>query len=1385
MARADVDYDTMKSCIRDLVLMLAMLIPAMAWADSFHRFHFDNRNGLSSNYVRNIAQDAHGFVYIATIDGLNRFDGLTFTHFTKEASGLPTNEINCLLPDPTNPDILWIATRHGGLCRYDYSTCSVDSFAGGLRTADVPHLSPASGGGIWVTNYHSVADLLDPVTSRVTPLFDKVPRNFPRPVWCNVESPDGRYLYTGTVGQGLTQTDLRTRRFTTYRPDAADPAAIAGSTVYCIYVEDTGGVWAGTDRGLSLFDPRTRSFTNIYSDGTGEGLLPGAVKCIRRMSDGSLWFGTSEGGVSILPADRLGSRDFRFEHLLPFGRSGESSDIASADITAIFEDSYGNRWLGNLSDGVDVISYAPPFFSVSQPFANVAEHKTGQAVWSATTDAGGALWLGGDDEIVEFDRYPRRHVLLPTAPLGYKAAVRALMVDDRGRIWAGTHNSGLYIYDSNLTDYTCINLPYKEIRSIMADRDGNVLVGTNDGLFSVNANTFEVTPMTGYNNVMEDRFVMCMTRDSDGKLRVGTMGCGIHVFSPDGQLLRIIDTKASLPTNTVSALTEDSRGNMWVATRNGAVRMSIRNASDIHVYGIKDGLVGGDVKSIAEDRSGNIWLGTNRGIALYMPQTDKISVYGRTYSHRLDAFAESASTVTGDGRIYLGSLYGLVDFNPKEWSEMKNEDNIVITGIKVNDSQADDQNLQIEIPITSDRIVLPYNNNTFTISFGNLDITCAANTDYMYNLKGLSEVWTEVSGKNEVMYRNLNPGKYEFRVRYRINGDEWSEPLTVAYITVEAPWYATWWAKVLYVLLAAVVLFVVIYFYKRKLNLEKNLAIERENINNVRNLNEERLIFFTNITHELRTPLSLIIGPIEDLVNDPALSAAHRKRLLTIRTSSMRLLNLINGILEFRKTETRNRKLEVVHGDLANLVRENGLRFKELNNNPDVSIVIDVARMEGVEMYYDPEMITTIINNLMGNATKYTRSGTVTLSLSPVTVGGIKYVDLAVSDTGEGIASEALPHIFERYYQASNSRKTSGTGIGLALTRNLVELHEGVISVESVPGNGSTFRVRLLLENSYPGARHREIEEPQPEAGYDRDNGAAGDDCSSRLVLLLVEDDNDVRDYIAGALSDEFRVMTAANGREGYDVARAEIPDIVVSDIMMPEMDGIELCHRLKTEPATNHIPVILLTAKDSISDKEAGYESGADSYITKPFSSTLLRARIVNIIESRHRMSLRLLDIPSYPAAAADTSLPAPVETPQDAVPEKRREASGDEVRLSKFDKEFLDKFRRLVEDNMEMEEFDQTFLADRMCMSHSTLYRKVKSVTGLTPNEFIRRIKLNKVCELIVDDSLSMADIAQMAGFSSAAYFRRVFKKEFGVSPTEYKQGITGRADNTTDDG
>ena len=628
-------------------------------------------------------------------------------------------------------------------------------------------------------------------------------------------------------------------------------------------------------------------------------------------------------------------------------------------------------------------------------------------------------------------------------------------------------------------------------------------------------------------------------------------------------------------------------------------------------------------------------------------------------------------------------------------------------------------------------------------------------------LKGLENSWYTINEQNSVTFRNIPPGKYEFLVKARLHNQDWSEDTTSLRIHINPPLWLTWWAKLIYILITISIIYTIIHAYKKKIDLESLYTLEKKNHEQEQELNQERLRFYTNITHELRTPLTLILGPLEDMQKDTSLPTRQAQKLSVIHQSALRLLNLINQILEFRKTETQNKKLCVCKGNIVPLIHEIGLKYKELNQKKAIDFQIQIEKEE-MPLFFDKEIITIILDNLISNAIKYTEQGKITLSLYPTTRNGVTYTEIKVSDTGYGISAEALPHVFDRYYQESGKHQASGTGIGLALVRNLVELHEGEIRVESIQNEGSTFYISLLTDNIYPNALHgdstKQTEEEMISEAVPEDSQNTEPE-TSKPILLIVEDNEDIQKYIAESFSDSFEVITGSNGEEGKQQALNRIPDIIVSDIMMPVMDGITLCRQLKEDVRTSHIPVILLTAKDSLQDKEEGYEVGADSYLTKPFSASLLRSRINNLLDSRKKL------IAQFQQTGTN-------HNPNSHLDEKRSIIT---EALSKLDNEFIEKITQLVEDNLSSEKIDITYLSDKMCMSGSTLYRKMKALTGLSTNEYIRKVKMQNAERLLLEGKYNISEIAYKIGMNSTGYFRQCFKDEFGVSPSDYLKQFT----------
>ena len=1338
-----------------ILCLLAIIGAASAQRHSIS--HFGVENGLSNNYILSLAQDRKGYIWIATESGLNRFDGRQFTVYNKSNSGLSSNELNALLADPTE-DKVWIGTQRDGLCCFDYATETITALKSpddGLISNDIPYLAAAADSGIWITHYHMGVQHFDPKRN-VFRNYDR--SSIPHLPWgCWTAMEDGRgNLYIGHVKDGLSIVDTKRKTLRNYRHHAGDSSSLPGDEVYSLCIDRDKNVWVGTNQGAALFRPATDKFISFkHRKGDAQSLLPGTVMDIKQMKNGNIRFATNMGGISVLDLQSntfTDARDIRFNNITV---TNDEYGLTGAYVRRLLQDSFGNLWIGSYRDGLDFISHEPNIFNRLHYTAEKQGKSRYKQVWSLCLDHKKQLWMGGESELAVSKQGEQLRIIpLPTSTLHPHAYVRAIHEDRQHRIWVGTWEAGLFYYEPEKRRFTSISkdgLP-ADVRCLSEDPDGKLWIGTRTGVYSYHHE--KLMSEEELNAQLTDLLVQDICRDAHGRLWVGTFGKGVFIFTPQGKLLLNHQKENGFPSNAVNAFTTDSQGRIWAATREGAVLFADTGRPENYtIFGSDEGLRNTQVRAIHEDRDGTVWMSTNAGIS----RLDERRKACYNYDHRdgipLGDFMDGASVSDGNGTLYFGSQNGTCYFDPSSLSAMRVVAPVTITGFFVYSKQTESKDIETSLPLASGEIDLPYNQNTFKISFNVLDYTQSSQVEFAYMMEGLEDVWYSTQGENQVTFRNIPPGEYRFKVRTRLRNQEWEERMAALPISISPPFWLAWYAKLLYFFVVAAFVYIIIGFYKRKLNLESSLEVERKNSRNKQELNDERLRFYTNITHELRTPLTLILGPLEDLLSDSSLSPKHANRISIIHDSAARLLNLINSILEFRKTETQNRKLSVARGDLSELVQEVGLRYKELNRNPKVHFHVRIETEE-TQLFYDADMLTTILNNLLSNAAKYTSEGDITLALSSVEESGVKYTEISVSDTGHGISPEALPHIFERYYQANSKHQASGSGIGLALVKGLADLHEAMLEVSSQPEAGSTFKLRLLTDNIYPNALHTDIHPANedkeyatvsnlPEASPDEEETAE----DMRPLLLVVEDNPDIREYIRQSLGDDFDVLTAENGNQGWTLAQERIPNIIVSDIMMPVMDGIELCRLVKDDIRTSHIPVILLTAKDSLHDKEEGYTAGADSYLTKPFSAKLLHSRINNLLEVRKKMAAGLTAFIPHTEPVAETT-----ET------------------LSPLDNEFLQRITKIIEDNLEMEKMDIAFIADKMCMSHSTLYRKIKGVTDMSANEFIRKVKMRNGVRLLLSERYSISEISYMTGFSSVAYFRQCFKNEFGMSPSEY---------------
>ncbi len=1343
------------------ILCTLILLSLHLHAQSYFITQLGIEQGLSNNNVMSITQDKDGFLWFATEEGLNKFDGSRFINYYKHMNRISGNELNHIYADPEEP-VIYIATQRAGMNAYNYEKDRLIVFThdwtnpNSLVTNDVTCISPAADGNLWLSTYHWGIEYFNKQTQEFTHYnTNTIPELPSNNTWTVIDDGNGQ-IYIGHVNQGMSIISLKDKTVKNFRYDPTNPKSIPGNIVNCIYKDRNNNIWVGTDQGVALYNSETEQFLPLNK--SLGGLPSSPIFDICQFDDNKLWIATELNGIYIIDLKQhifMSPERLSVEHI---NVGSNKYSLSNPTVRSIFQDSFKNVWVGTYGGGINFIGHTPPLFS-THSYSPIIEDKNSlnnRMVLSLCTDADNRLWIGTDGGGINiFDKGKRVTIFNEEKKNINHNSIVSLFRDSRDNIWIGTFMAGVNYYDNSSKKFQPVNLnqlPNHDARCFYEDEKNNLWIGTSIGIFVLDINTKRKLHYYNVSNSpIPENIIRSIERDTDGNMWIGTFGQGLGVCTPDMKYIAHFDEYNGFCSNSINDIFRDSRNDIWVATGDGLVRFQTKDSIQYQVFGREDGIYNTYIRAVTEDNQGNIWFSTNAGISCYVPEQQHFLNYNYFDKTPMGNFTNSSATKDKNGVIYFGSINGARYFDPFAVLNQCEVPPVMITEMKIYEGQSarKDNNAISFYGKDNKNINLNYKQNTFSIAFNVQDYSQVNQVDYAYRLKGLDDSWYTVT-ENTIMFRNIPPGKYDFEVRARIRNQEWSDEINTLPIRITPPVWLSWWAKTFYIISACGIVFFLLYSYKKRVDMKSSYELEKKNHEQEQELNNERLRFYTNITHELRTPLTLILGPLEDLQKDEELLPKQQKKISVIHDSAIRLLNLINQILEFRKTETQNKKLCVGKGNLASLVMEIGLRYKELNQKTNVEFLVSVEK-DPVSLYFDKEIVTMILDNLVSNAVKYTEKGNIDISLYITRKGDTDYAEIKVSDTGQGIPAEELPKIFDRYYQVKNERQASGTGIGLSLVKNLVNLHEGEIRVESTPDKGTSFYFSLLMHNIYPNALHTDSDTEKENNNTEeveameiiKDITGPGE----KSILLLVEDNPDICEYIVDSFSDSFEVVTAAEGEAGCKAAFAHIPDIIVSDIMMPGMNGISFCKIVKQDVRTSHIPVIMLTAKDSLQNKEEGYLAGADSYLTKPFSASLLKSRIHNLLESRRKL-------------AAQFSSNFSISDKSALLHES----------LTQLDNEFIQRLTQIIEEYLEFEKVDVAYLADKLCMSKSTLYRKVKALTGISTNEYVRKIKMQNAEKLLLEGKYTISEVAFRVGINSAVYFRQCFKEEFGSSPSEY---------------
>lgn len=1376
--------------------------------------HISIAQGLSQSEVNSICQDSDGFIWIGTLDGLNKFDGYNMTIYRKNSdipNCISNNFIQSIYED--NLETLWVGTFGGGINRYDKNKDEFISF----RSIK--------------GNAKSVAD--DCIN-------------------CIYQLKNGDILF-GTR-QGLTV--LEEENIQNDKPEFIN---YFDFVINAVLEDDNGFVWIATWSGLYkiIFDKNRKPF--IVAHFTHDPKIKGSISSTGILSlfqdkDGVLWAGTDNGLNRLDPNQLKKDEGAKFQHF----KSTENCTncLSNNQILAIHEDQSGNLWIGTRGGGLSSFNKSKKVFHSYKAEKNNPSSLSNNSVKCLFEDKAGVLWIGtqgGGVNKTDLLRKQFNNFKIVSEKDTYVSTnfIRAIYEDENKLLWIGTLDGGLFRFDWKTNSFSPINqINGRNVFSIIEDSDNRLWIGTDGGINILDQKKMLVEHHTmDYENPdsLISNSVFSIVKDDDETYWIGAWGALHHYFPANGKqrayfvrytnnpndstsisnniirhvyndplnsdiwvstmgggLNRLIKgpgedsakfiqykhndrDSESISSNEVNMVVRSTAGDLWIATNDGLNKLVPGQAPDhcsFVKFKEKNGLSGNHIQSILEDTKGNLWIGTNNGLSKFNPDFLEFSNFDITDGLQSNEFSEHTCFLSKSGEMFFGGVNGFNSFLP---DSIKKNTNIPLARItdllifnkKVPIGKYEKNRVILNNSITqTNEIELSYRDNVFTIEFSAFHYASPEKNKFAYKMEGFDDKWLYADSRNrKATFTNLKGGTYIFKVIASNNDGLWQTEPTVLKIKITPPIWKTWQFFILYIIVIIIIIYAIIKEIKTKEELKSEIALKNLEKEKAEELNQMKLQFFTNISHEFRTPLTLIIAPIENLISTLKRNSFLKEQLFMMHRNAQYLLKLINEIMDFRKAETGFWKVSASKNNVVSFVREIVSTFKNIEKKKHI-IVQFYAEDEEIEVWFDKELLVKVLNNLIHNAFKFTSEGGQIDIMIQKDSGLVNtkfeykneiknegehfdsYVSIKVADSGIGISNQSIMNIFNRYYQVGSSDSTNhiGSGVGLALTKSLILLSKGEIIVSSEKDKGTEFIIRLPLGDAHLSDSEKAksdedaksdidyikgIEDNYPEFSESNSHLPSKTDNLSAPIILIVEDNEDMRRFIKQNLERKYRVLEAVNGAEGYKIATEKIPELIVSDVIMHDMDGIQLCKKLKKDILTSHIPVILLTALNSVTNQIEGLETGADDYISKPFNYKLFEIRIENLIHSRKRLRERF---------------------------SKEIDIESKDFTLNCRDQKFLDKIIRIVKEKIAEPDLSVENLSKNAGMSRVHFYRKITALTDQTPSEFIKTIRLKEAARLLAENRLTVSEIAYQVGFSAPSYFTTCFGKQFGLTPKEY---------------
>jgi signal transduction histidine kinase/ligand-binding sensor domain-containing protein/DNA-binding response OmpR family regulator len=1371
-------------CVKiQLVLFFCLCCMKMLWAqpqNGYQFAHLDFTQGLSHNQVNCIYKDRKGFMWFGTMSGLNRYDGYvfkTYRHTEKDSTTLSDDYISWIAEGPFGK--LWIQTRTGYNI-YDPETEKFNRQVGnylakmGLPQGDFYNIIKDEK-GYWFI-YRDKGIYYCEINK--TPVAVKQPsaNNNAQNNITDVKIDSKGNLWILYVNALIEKADAASKKIT-YQTNALQQKLGKVSILYKLYVDADDDLWVyagGEFNGVYQVNIKNGKLVQIARD---EGIAVLNNNIVNGLVNGDknhLWIATDHGGLNILDKTNMTVN-------VLLNKTGDDKSLAQNSLTAIFKDDLGIIWVGTYKQGISYYYEGIVKFPLYKHQESNASSLPYDDVNRFVEDRNGNIWIGTNGGgLIYFDRSNNSFKQFKHNPANNNSltndVIVSLCIDHQNILWIGTYYGGLDSYDGKTfkhhrhNDADSTSLADDRVWEIYEDKSRNLWIGTFEaGLdrYDRNTNTFYHYKPNAPNSV-HTGYISSITEDNAGNLWIGTY-YGINVMDrKTGVFTELLAANTRLGNDNVITIFNDSRGAIWAGTRDG---LSIYNpqSKNFQSFRKEDGLPDNAILNIVEDNAHNLWISTPNGISRInykgsAKQDFSISCvnYDKLDGLQAKEFNENAALKTNAGEIIFGGANGFNLFNPANIKNNTNPPRVILTGLQVfNENVEAGDNINKHIVLTkaiaeTDVITLSYDDNIFSLEFAALSYINTEKNKYAYKLEGFNDNWLFTNGSaRKVTYTNLDPGEYTFYVKASNNDGVWNEKGIAVKIIVLPPFWQTPAAYALYLLAATALLYLARRIVIQRAKMRFALEQERKEAQRMHELDMMKIRFLTNVSHEFRTPLSLILAPLDKMMKVSP-EPVQKLQYQLIYRNARRLLNLVNQLLDFRKMEVQELKLNTTEGDIAKFIKDISCSFSDIAEKKHIEFSY-TAVLGRLYTTFDHDKLERILFNLLSNAFKFTtENGMVSVELLATKSTAETLLEIKVRDTGIGIPADKQEKIFERFFQHDipGTMVNQGSGIGLAITKEFVNLHNGTISVESTEYKGSCFTVLLPVKEIEMAAAETEedagMQEPVIFSGTETEEQLAetGERVATsgkkKHTVLLVEDNEDFLFYLKDNLREFYNIAEAVNGKDGWQKTLAAHPDIVVSDISMPLMDGIELCKKIKQDQRTTHIPVVLLTALTGEEQQLRSLETGAADYMTKPFNFEILVSRIKNLLSQQQSLRQTLT---------------------------RQVEVKATNIEVDSPDEKFVQDALAITEKNISNADFSVDELSRNLLLSRATVYKRLFVLTGKTPAEFIRSVRLQRAAQLLEKTQMTVAEVAYETGFNNPKYFSKYFKAQFSMLPSAYQ--------------